>query len=52
MGLGGRRQAQAALPPGKGPCTHCIGGWVGPRASLVNPEALQLYEQMRDLFNQ
>jgi len=22
----------AVLPPGKRPCTHCIGGWVGPRA--------------------
>jgi hypothetical protein len=24
----------AALPPGKTPGTHCIGGWVGPRAGL------------------
>ena len=23
-----------ALPPGNRPGTHCIGGWVGPRASL------------------
>ena len=23
-----------ALPPGKEPGTHCIGGWVGPRAGL------------------
>jgi len=27
--------AKAALPPReKFPCTHLIGGWVGPRASL------------------
>ena len=31
MGVGGQRHAPAALPPGK---THCIGGWVGPRAGL------------------
>jgi hypothetical protein len=24
----------AALPPGKTPVTHCIGGWVDPRAGL------------------
>jgi len=29
MGIGGQRQAPAALPPGKRPGTHCIGGWVG-----------------------
>jgi hypothetical protein len=24
-----------ALPPGEGnPCTHCTGGWVGPRTGL------------------
>jgi len=33
MGVGGRH-APAALPPGKRPGTHCIGGWVGPRAVL------------------
>jgi hypothetical protein len=26
--------APAALPPGKRPGTHCIGGWVGPRTGL------------------
>jgi hypothetical protein len=26
--------ALADLPPGKRPDTHCIGGWVGPRAGL------------------
>ena len=30
--MGGQRHAPAALPPGKGPGTDCIGGWVGPRA--------------------
>jgi hypothetical protein len=34
MGVGGRRHAPAALPPGKRHGTHCIGGWVGPRAGL------------------
>ena len=33
-GVRGQRQAPAALPPGKRPGTHCIGGWVGPRAGL------------------
>ena len=27
-------RAMKALHPGKSPGTHCIGGWVGPRASL------------------
>jgi len=30
MGLGCQRHAPAALPPGKRPGTHCIGGWVDP----------------------
>ena len=34
MGLRGQRHAPAALPPGKSPGTHFIGGWVGPRAGL------------------
>jgi hypothetical protein len=33
-GVGGQRHAPAALPPGKRPGTHCIGGWVGSRAGL------------------
>jgi hypothetical protein len=32
--VGGHRHAPAALPPGMKPGTHCIGGWVGPRAVL------------------
>jgi hypothetical protein len=32
--MGGQLHASAALPPGKRPGTHCIGGWVGPRAGL------------------
>jgi hypothetical protein len=32
MGVGGQRHAPAALPPGKRPGIHCIGGRVGPRA--------------------
>jgi hypothetical protein len=32
--VGGQRHAPAALPPGKRPGTHCIGGWVGSRAGL------------------
>ena len=34
MEVGGQRHAPAAVPPGKGPSTHCIGGWVGPRAGM------------------
>jgi hypothetical protein len=34
MGVGGQNHAPAALTPGKRPGTHCIGGWVGPRAGL------------------
>jgi hypothetical protein len=30
----GQRHAPAALPLGEKPGTNCIGGWVGPRASL------------------
>jgi hypothetical protein len=33
-GVGVQRHATAALPPPKRPGTHCIGGWVGPRAGL------------------
>jgi hypothetical protein len=33
-GVGGQRHAPAALPPGKRPGTHFIGGWVGQRAGL------------------
>ena len=32
--VGGQRHALAALPPLERPGTHCIGGWVGPRAGL------------------
>ena len=34
MGMGGQRQAPAALPPGNRSGTHCIGGMVDPRAVL------------------
>jgi hypothetical protein len=34
MRVGGQRDAPAALPPGKRPGTHCVGGWVSPRAGL------------------
>jgi hypothetical protein len=37
MEVGGQRHAPSALPPGKRPGTHCIGGWVGPRARLDLP---------------
>jgi len=32
-GVGGQRKAPAALLPER-PGTHCIGGWVSPRAGL------------------
>jgi hypothetical protein len=34
MRVSGQLHVPAALPPGKRPGTHCIGGWVGPRAGL------------------
>jgi hypothetical protein len=34
MEVSGQLHALAALPPGKDPGTHWIGGWVGPRAVL------------------
>jgi hypothetical protein len=34
MEVGGQRHAPAALPAGKRPGTHCVGGWVGPKAGL------------------
>jgi hypothetical protein len=33
-GVAGQPHALAALPPGKRPGTHCMGGWVGPNAGL------------------
>jgi hypothetical protein len=33
MGVGRQSLALPALPSGK-TCTHCTGGWVGPRADL------------------
>jgi len=33
MGVGGKCHAPAALPR-EIPGTHCVGGWVGPRAGL------------------
>ena len=34
MWVGGQHHAPAALPPQERPGTHCVGGWVGPRAGL------------------
>jgi hypothetical protein len=34
MRVGGQLLTPTALPPGKRPGTHFIGGWVGPRAGL------------------
>ena len=34
MRVGGQLHAPAALPPGKRPGTHFIGGWVGPRTGV------------------
>jgi len=32
--MDGQGDAPSALPPEKEPGTHCVGGWVGPRAGL------------------
>ena len=42
-GVGGQTHAPAALPLGKRPGTHCIGGWVGPRARLNGCEKSRPY---------
>jgi len=35
MGVGGQYDTLVTLPPGQGNWyTHCIGGWVGPKAGL------------------
>jgi hypothetical protein len=34
MMVGGQRHSPVALPLGKRPITHCIGGWLGPKACL------------------
>jgi hypothetical protein len=48
MGMGGKLHASVALPPGLTPGTHCIGGWVGPRAGLDGCEQSRPH---RDFFN-
>jgi len=35
MEVSGQLHTLAALLPGKEPHTHCIGGWMYPRAGLV-----------------
>jgi len=37
-GVGGQSYAPAALPPGKRPGAHYIGGWMGPRAVWTGAE--------------
>jgi hypothetical protein len=43
MGVGGKRHAPTALPPGKRPGTYCIEGWVGPRtgAEYLDPTRIR-----------
>ena len=38
--MGGQCHVPAALPPGKRPGTHRVGGWFGPRAGLDRYENL------------
>jgi hypothetical protein len=40
MRVGGQLHGPAALPPGQRPGTHCVGGWVGPRAVWTAAEDL------------
>jgi len=40
-GVGGQRHAPAALPPGKWPDTHCIGGWVWTGAENLAPTGIR-----------
>jgi hypothetical protein len=41
--VSGQLHAPAALPPGKAPGTHFIGGWVDPRTSLDNMEKWKFF---------
>jgi len=36
--MGSQRHAPAALPLGKGTCTHCTGGWVAPQGRVARSE--------------
>jgi hypothetical protein len=45
--MGGQLHSPATLPPEKRPGTHCIGGWVGPRAGL---DGWGKYRPDRDLI--
>jgi hypothetical protein len=40
MRVGGQLHTPVALPPGKRPGTHCVGGWVDPRAGLDGCEKI------------
>jgi hypothetical protein len=50
MGVGGQLHVLAALPPGRRPGTHCIGGWVGPRAGLDGCEKSRPYRDSICIF--
>jgi len=41
QGVGGHCHDPAALLPGKRPCTHCIVGWVDPRAEYLAPNEIR-----------
>jgi hypothetical protein len=40
MVVGGQRYSSVALPLGKRPDTHCVGGWMAPRPGLDRGENL------------
>jgi len=44
LGVGSQRHALAALTQVKRPCTHCIGGWVVPRAGLDGCEKSRTHQ--------
>jgi hypothetical protein len=41
--VSGQLHAPAALPPGKSPGTHFMGGWVDPRAGLDDMEKWKFF---------
>jgi hypothetical protein len=45
MGVSGQLHDPAALPPGKRPGTHFIGGWVGPKAGLGWQKQIEVTEK-------
>ena len=42
--MGGQRHTRTALPSGKRPVTHSVGGWMGPKAGLDGCGKFRYYQ--------